>query len=1365
MLNLKEMIEFANSTLSKFGVLAAPLDIRTVRYYTAIKLIDKPEILGRENQYDVRRVKQALAIKILQEAGHSLQQIKARTGLDEVLLHRGINPAGIELSITEFVANKPEPIQAKAQKEEEVFTETEEVQEVETSMSINQEQVSIEITNGDEYNKIRESLRLGSSFVFADKVSAEAAVLLHTLLHGYKGGVGSVTRAVLPVTSILPLPGATAKAGDATKAVALILTDKDIYREGTDVARAFIFCPTASGQSVKALVFLDGAQLDEVKVDLDENGCGLIRVPTLVSGTYEINVSGQGWAAYASFETARYELSPFTVTLDQVKKDGSGIAVSLKAESLSCPFSGETRLELMEGEAVVETLAAKFEDGKATATFAAKDATSSLAIRVINLAKPSLIANVPLPGSAKSEREETEVSRLGNIVSVSLMGSASSVEAMGLYYTKSGKTNSPIALKSCVGKAAELKFNEDASEVVVFVRDLETGTAVIKEIGDVKKGQTKKVQLQGTLSIVHVGAFVGDEPWEGHAAMVKPAGKGVSVNVAKRATPGEAIEIDVKGPKGASVLLKIVDKRLRVQYEPMVKAASIIKEAVAAALKGKHTGRAKGVAPIYFPPQNYGFLRGYGGSQVSLSGLGGGGGGVYGSSGITGLTGASGSAGMSGFSGAEKKYMFGSQNDSQPMRRKAKYLANKRGGSEARFSCSVKPQGLAPSATNFVGRSSDSFELTSGPIQLNEDNLIHTAYIANVACTYEKLLDKQVLSTETLCEGTGLDYDGEVAAIRAEGGLVASDAQPSPAAVRVREVEADVIYCDLIKANRTVTIVLPDVIGNYDVRAFCVSKGRWTEAEESIRVEKDCYIEPMIPVMADPKDQVPAEAWVVRCPEDAVFSVKVDGTHFPFKTQRVGQNVRITWTAVPGAHEVTVMSSTLSDKVKRVVEAPGEEIVLTQEMMILKAGETFDVARDGALSVKVMPGMEQETRLAIKVLTDFGHACCEQSAAMITAAALSLFLGDDSSKEQASQLIVKGEARMKGMWVKGKGFNTYPDYNTITPNWSATAGRRLANFKPLLEKSLEASVRKAVESLVEMGEDVVKAHAGKDRTPAPMEDAYYEKKDSVVTAEIVNNLKATLTTASWYSNKSEAAFAAACLIRGGKLDLGIELANAVAKSMGGTMGGGMHGSYEALAYMHMVDELKMAGVVSGSGSSKVRLDGETVSVKNAIGMSDACVIEAVDCAVALKVNRIQKVDMTAHRGEIGMEIGLKTLDVEKGEQDTGSDSEHGDGSRWDEISVQVTPAAGSLVRLHVKLTDGYKEGDVLCVVLPDSISRVIAGAKVKKFQMDFLGKDSIDVDLVCHAATEKPQSWAAVVRNMYDPARIGCTGLLTTQVI
>jgi DNA-binding transcriptional MerR regulator len=1341
-LNLKEMVEFTNSVLSKSGVLASPLDIRTVRYYTALGLIEKPELAGRENKYKSHQVKQALAIKILQSAGYSLQQIKVRTQIDDVLAQRGIDPVSIDCAVAEFVASKPQPTEAEQKEEEVIQVIDENIIDIETPTITAGEQVSIEITNGDEYNKIRENLRIGASFVFADKVSGEAATKLHALLYGQKAGGGETSRAVMPVTSTLSLPGATARAGDATKAIAIVLADKDIYREGTDVARLFVFCPTASGEKVKANVWLDGAMLDEMSLELDENGCGLIRVPTLVSGRYEVNVAGGGWVAGTSFESARYELAPFVVTLGSVKKDGSKIGVLLKAESLSNKFSGPARLELMEGEVVKETVSVEFKDGDAATVFSATNTEGALAIRVINEAKPTLIANVPLPGSARAEREETEMSRLGDVVSVSLMPGGSSTEAMGLHYTKTGKTNSPITLKSCVARAAELKFNSDASDVVVFVRDVSTGASFVREVGNVKKGQVKKVQLEATLSVVHVGAFINDQPWEGHAAVVKPAGKGVSLKVAEKAAPGEAIEIDVKGPKGATVLLKIVDKRLRVQYEPIVKAASIIKEAVASVLKGKVTGKVKGLAPIFVPPTRYAY-------QTYLPTAG------------SPMTARGGS------------FRGGPLRSSEPFMRKAKYMVPPKkwesfGGSGLSAGGSSMNINDASPYMTYTGMP-EAEKLYSCSVQHNS-NQVELCSFSSAIDKQLELYDKQVVSTQTMCEGMGLDYDAEVASIRAEGGLVSLDASPRPTSVKVREVEADVLYCDLVKANRTVVVVLPEVIANYDVKAFAVSKGKWTEAEASIRVEKDCYIEPMIPIMCDPEDGVKAEAVCVRVPERATFEVKIDGRQAEIKARPYGRDgALLTWDCIPGVHEVTIFGGTddrpVMDRVRRVVEAPGEEIVLTQEMMILKVGERFDLSDDGALSVRVMPGMEQETRVAIGVLTDFGHACCEQSAAMITAAALSLFLGDDSSREKACQLIVKGEARMRGMWLQGKGFKTYPDYDSITPNWSATAGKRLANFRPLLDKDLPADVKKAVESLIQMGDDVVKAHSDKDRTPAPMEDAYYSKKDGAVTDEVVKGLLASLSSASYYSNKSEAAFAAACLIRAKKVDQGIVLANAVAKSMGGNMGGGMHGSYEALAYMHMVDELKNSGIVSGGGTGKVRIDGNEISVKKAMDVSDATAVEAIDCAVALKVSRVQKIDMTEHRGEMGMEISLKQADEEKPQEQDATASEHGDGSRWEEIYVQTTPKAGSLVRLAVKLTEGYKEGDVLCVVLPDSVSRVVSGAKIKKFQMDFCGSDSLSVDLVCHGATDKPQKWAAVVRNMYDPSRIGCVGLMTTQVI
>ena len=105
------------------------------------------------------------------------------------------------------------------------------------------------------------------------------------------------------------------------------------------------------------------------------------------------------------------------------------------------------------------------------------------------------------------------------------------------------------------------------------------------------------------------------------------------------------------------------------------------------------------------------------------------------------------------------------------------------------------------------------------------------------------------------------------------------------------------------------------------------------------------------------------------------------------------------------------------------------------------------------------------------------------------------------------------------------------------------------------------------------------------------------------------------------------------------------------------------------------------------------------------------------------------------------------------------------------ITVDVTDKngahtfkAGSKVNLTVTLNKGYRDGDVLCVALPECLNRIIAGTKTKKFQLDFAGKNQMTIELVAGRNTKKPQRWAAVVRNMYDSARLGSVGLMTTNV-
>src|SRR5215467_3993075 len=60
------------------GRISAAPDPRTVRYYTTLGLLDRPEIVEREARYGRRHVLQLCAIKAMQAAGSPLAEIQTR---------------------------------------------------------------------------------------------------------------------------------------------------------------------------------------------------------------------------------------------------------------------------------------------------------------------------------------------------------------------------------------------------------------------------------------------------------------------------------------------------------------------------------------------------------------------------------------------------------------------------------------------------------------------------------------------------------------------------------------------------------------------------------------------------------------------------------------------------------------------------------------------------------------------------------------------------------------------------------------------------------------------------------------------------------------------------------------------------------------------------------------------------------------------------------------------------------------------------------------------------------------------------------------------------------------------------------------
>lgn len=1321
-MKLTTLVEMTNKFVDSLGV-NWNMDVRTVRFYQSSDLVSRPtrgETDAREKVYTIQNFKEIISVKLLQADGFSIKSIKPKImDPDKVLLEHGFDPKVVE-SFVETEVQKiengqgpdevavPEPV-VTATKTEEAMPKTETPAKTVTSP------IAIEITNGPEYETIRDSIKLGGRFVFVSGLSEDAGKKLHRLIHGQKSKAkGSVTKTIVPAdVDGFDLPGCTVKGVPISNDMTIITSDKDVYREAEDVATIFIIDPSAANQKIALQVSMDGCQLDTLEAKLDRNGCAAIRYAVVAAGRYTISVPGK--TATCSFEAARYVLAPLTATLASFSKSNEKLIVGLSAQSFGQDFNGDAIAVVIHDGQRAEDKDVTFKDGVAKFYFDASKYEGALSILVFPKSDPSMVANVPLPGSRKSEREETEISQLGTVTTVSLMASAGAKQERSLFFVEGAVTNNPIRLKSCISKRVELEFMTDAEDVHVMIDQPSIGSRNTEELGTVKAGKTTRVmEIESTMASVHIAAFIDGKPWEGHAVIVKPSEATVRIDSPKTLKPGETLKLKIKAQAKTSVFVRVADKRMRVHDDAKTSLAAMLKRWIGGITGSLVTGEVSLGAPV-----------------IAYSGYTG----VAGVYGVQGLAGAGGMAGIVRGAGV-RNAMFGARLGDDGTRRMVRAQGLTKGMDVTK---GAQPKGL-------LARNEPEFTMNVNT------NIGNRTWDGAQALNFAGPAPEAVYFAAMGAPGAAYCADAEV---KTSGGIQLElcsagatldwhHAIETPKKAVAREMIVDLIFSGLVEVDRekSLSIKLPDCVGDYDITAFAVNEGDWSEAQHDLAVTKDAYIEPMIPQYAHPEDEITAIAIGVRGPKVKKYNVTIDGKGVGSLAIQEGENVRVSWAAKPGVHEVTMLDEKDNelDKVIRIVECPGEETVLGQETRILKKGESYDLSSDeDALSVKVLPGLEGELKVAVHVCSSFEHYCCEQTSSMIVAACVAAMVGEDSVKEKAYQSIVAGEARLKKMHVKGVGFNSYPGQSMVK-EWSTAAARRTANLGAVLSDSMPADVRKAAESIVSMGKDSLKAHgADASKLEGAMEAIYYKNSRASIKKDDIEKVLADMDGGGYYQSKSEASYCAAVLVRDGNLEDGIKVTNAVSKKMAGALSGAMHGSYETLAYMHLVHELQKSDVVPNTGSGKVKVNGKVQSIDQAIGTKDVTNVEATNSAIAVKITRINRIRFDEYKSGVKMEIEVQGKNGSK------------------------TLKSGDPLKLIVKNTSGYKSGDVLCVALPECLSRIVAGAKTKKFQIDFAGKNQVEVELVA-GAVAKPQRWAAVVRNMYDTARIGSVGLLTAKV-
>jgi hypothetical protein len=225
------------------------------------------------------------------------------------------------------------------------------------------------------------------------------------------------------------------------------------------------------------------------------------------------------------------------------------------------------------------------------------------------------------------------------------------------------------------------------------------------------------------------------------------------------------------------------------------------------------------------------------------------------------------------------------------------------------------------------------------------------------------------------------------------------------------------------------------------------------------------------------------------------------------------------------------------------------------------------------------------------------------------------------------------------------------------------------------------------------------------------------------------------------ARRTEGAYAAAALLRTGKTELprALAIANEVVKDFGDE--GRLYSTVDSVAAIALMMELQASGLVEGAGG-KAKVDGRDLAIADAMSIDDPHEIEATGGVVAVEVTRIVEERWDKMQASIPLRVALESEG---------------------KLARSIKPA--DALDLRVTLEDGYKPGDLLHVCLPDALTRLQGGGQVKRFAIDFEGKNEVVVPLVATSKTQGDgQRWAICVRNMFEEERAGNPGTMLVRV-
>ena len=572
-----------------------------------------------------------------------------------------------------------------------------------------------------------------------------------------------------------------------------------------------------------------------------------------------------------------------------------------------------------------------------------------------------------------------------------------------------------------------------------------------------------------------------------------------------------------------------------------------------------------------------------------------------------------------------------------------------------------------------------------------------------------------------------------------------------------------VLYSGLLEVDGRVELKVPsgDGLGTFSVEAFAFHDGDWEAVSRDLLVDQPVRADLELPAAARAGDDVEGTLRVATPSGRARVRLTHDGSAVALRThdgsdlaEEVYTPAFLTFPVTPGTYRALVEDAESGevDEVEAVVAEPGRMRTLARQLVLLREGETLTLEDAGALSLQVLPGLDEPFELLLDTTASYAHLCCEQTAAKILSAAAMYLSGQDEGKRaQAESTIRKGIAREERMFQPGAGFLMYPNASSFSDHYSRIAARHLWSLDQLAElPGIPSGLRTAAERGIEMADDAGTFHGLQKapEEPRTLEEAYatmtrggnasralslieHEVDFSSGRARVRNGTHAV-------ARRAGLAYAAAGLLAAGQLTRGVMAANAVVAEFDEK--GGLYSTVDSAAAIALLVQLRLRFVLSDG--ARVRVNGQEMALAAAIHLGDrAESVEAVQGTVAVQAIAVREEDWDEYGAAFGVRVGLRV----------------GEGR----ARVGLEPGQG--VELRVALEDGYQVGDLVHVHLPHCLSWVHGGGLVKRFSVDFEGRDEVRVPLAVTGAAPGGQHFAVCVRNMFEEERRASPGLMRVE--